>query len=368
MLPLLRAAHARGDEVVLVAPEGLRPLAAEAGLELTPIGQPTEEVIAPIRAQLPVLPQAEAARLGNVELFGRLATEAALPTIEQVVGAARPDLVLRDPCEHASVVAATRRSVAFATVAISLAEAEWGAVTMVEPVIDALAAGATDLVRRSPYVTAFPAALDPSPFPDTLRLRPDEPSPQPLTDWWPGDARPLVYLTMGTVLGHMDIAPTVLRTLVDAVATLPVRVLLTTGRAVDPAALGELPSNVHAEQWVTQADALAVASLVVCHGGSGTTFAALAAGLPVVVVPAFADQFANGRLVAASGAGRCVERPPSPTGQREPPGPDMIPAITAAVAATLDDPAAAAAAARIAADVAASAGPGDALEQLCAGG
>jgi UDP:flavonoid glycosyltransferase YjiC (YdhE family) len=52
---------------------------------------------------------------------------------------------------------------------------------------------------------------------------------------------------------------------------------------------------------------LAEASLVVSHGGSGTTLGALAAGLPLVVVPLFADQPPNARRVAEVGAGVVVE-------------------------------------------------------------
>jgi UDP:flavonoid glycosyltransferase YjiC (YdhE family) len=57
------------------------------------------------------------------------------------------------------------------------------------------------------------------------------------------------------------------------------------------------------EAWVDQVDALGAADLVVCHGGSGTVFGTLAAGLPLVVVPVLGDQFDNGRLVAGCGAG-----------------------------------------------------------------
>lgn len=77
--------------------------------------------------------------------------------------------------------------------------------------------------------------------------------------------------------------------------------LLTVGRRFDPSALGAVPGNVHVEGWVEQADALGAATLVVCHGGLGTVYAALAAAVPVVVVPAFADQFLNGRRIAAAG-------------------------------------------------------------------
>jgi MGT family glycosyltransferase len=93
------------------------------------------------------------------------------------------------------------------------------------------------------------------------------------------------------------------RLALDAVAELPVRVLLTGARDLD---LGVVPPNVHVEAWVPQADVLAYASAVICHGGSGTTLGALAAGLPLVVVPLFADQPYNATRIASVGAGVVV--------------------------------------------------------------
>jgi UDP:flavonoid glycosyltransferase YjiC (YdhE family) len=111
------------------------------------------------------------------------------------------------------------------------------------------------------------------------------------------------------VLGHMSIAPQVFRAAIDAVAELPVRVLLTIGHRLDVDALGAIPRTVHVEPWVDQAGVFAVADLVVCHGGSGTTYGALDAGLPLVLVPIFADQFENARHVAAAGAAVVVDAP-----------------------------------------------------------
>jgi UDP:flavonoid glycosyltransferase YjiC (YdhE family) len=56
-----------------------------------------------------------------------------------------------------------------------------------------------------------------------------------------------------------------------------------------------------------QARVLDHADLVVCHGGSGTALASLAAGVPLVMVPLFADQFENARRIAKTRAGRIVE-------------------------------------------------------------
>lgn len=46
---------------------------------------------------------------------------------------------------------------------------------------------------------------------------------------------------------------------------------------------------------------------VLCHGGAGTTFASLRAGLPTVIAPVAVDQFFWGRLVEDMGLGATVE-------------------------------------------------------------
>ena len=56
-----------------------------------------------------------------------------------------------------------------------------------------------------------------------------------------------------------------------------------------------------------QQDVLGHASAAVVHGGSGSTLGAIAAGVPLVVVPLFADQPQNARRVAEVGAGLAVE-------------------------------------------------------------
>jgi UDP:flavonoid glycosyltransferase YjiC (YdhE family) len=106
----------------------------------------------------------------------------------------------------------------------------------------------------------------------------------------------------------MSMAAKVYRVALRAVAEIHARVLLTVGRHFDVSQLDPIPGNVHVESWVDQAHVFAEAQVVVCHGGSGTTFGALGAGVPVVIVPLFADQFANSPKVTEAGAGIVVER------------------------------------------------------------
>jgi len=359
LVPFLTAARRRGDETLVIGPPAMRELVERAGFPFEAGGEPAEEQIAPIRERLPVAPRHEALVLGNRELFGRLAASAMLPAMERTCSQWRPDLVLRDPCEYASAVVAPRLGIRTAQVAISLAEGEAASIAAAAPALDEYRAGLPDELRASTYLTRFPASVDPSPFPATVRFRAADTAAEaasrtPLPDWWDGSDAPLVYLTFGTVLGYMTIAGDVYRTALRAVEGLDARVLLTVGRRFDPADLGPVLANVHVEAWIDQADVLSHADLVVCHGGSGTVFGALAAGVPMVTVPLFADQFENARRVAAAGAGRTVEPPDAPR-------------ITEAVEAVLATQAYRDAAERIAAEMAAAPTAEDVLGRLCGG-
>lgn len=308
LVPFLDVAVRRGHDVVVVAPPSMADAVEHSGHRFWPGGDVREEKIAPIREQLPVAPRRQAAVLANRELFGRLATAAMMPSMQRAFAAWQPDFVLREPCEYSSAVMAYRAGVAGAQVAVSLAGAEVGAIGLAAPVLEPLSTGVTGWLRALPYLSRFPASFDPSPFVTTIRYHdvraPRSPS---LPPWWEGLAdAPLVYVSFGTVLGYMSIARSVYRCVLEALRQVRARVLLTVGDHFDTTQLGEVASNVHVEEWVDQADVLPVADLVVCHGGSGTVLGALSAGVPLVIVPSFADQLINGRRVAEAGAGVLV--------------------------------------------------------------
>lgn len=332
LLPLLDAARAKGDETLVVAPPALAAMVAETGHPFAAGGEPPEHAVARIRERLPIAPALEASVLGNRELFGRLAATAMVPAMDRIVADWRPDLVLRDPCEYASAIVAKRRNISMAQVAIGLADVEWGSIDVAAPALEEHEPGLVDALRRSPYVSRFPSSMDASRFVDTRRFRETVVHKRgSVVDWWNGSRAPLVYVSCGTVLGHMSIAASVYTTMLEAVREIDVRVLLTVGRRFDRSSLGRIPSNVHVEPWVDQADIFPEADLVVCHGGSGTTFGALGAGLPVVVVPVFADQFANGQRIADSGAGVAVDTRRAPDGALQPVDLNDAPRITEAI-------------------------------------
>jgi UDP:flavonoid glycosyltransferase YjiC (YdhE family) len=214
---------------------------------------------------------------------------------------------VHETCEYASVIAAERYGIAHAQVAISAAVAEAGAQGLAAAALRPYGATIPDRLRASPYLTRFPTSMDPSPFPNTMRYRDGTKGESArLPDWWAGSELPLVYVTFGSVTGGMPLATSTYQVALRAVASLDARVLLTVGRAFDPWRLGPVTENVHVEPWVPQERVLPGAAVVVCHGGSGTTFGALAAGVPIVFAPLFADQPANARRVTAVGAGLIV--------------------------------------------------------------
>jgi UDP:flavonoid glycosyltransferase YjiC (YdhE family) len=107
----------------------------------------------------------------------------------------------------------------------------------------------------------------------------------------------VIYLTFGTAFGTAEL----LTTAIAGLARLDALVLVAAGRVpVDQ--LGSVPPNVTVRQWVPQAKLLQHADVVVHHGGSGTTLGALAAGVPQLVLPQGADQFANAEALRGAGA------------------------------------------------------------------
>jgi UDP:flavonoid glycosyltransferase YjiC (YdhE family) len=317
LVPFARAFERAGHELLFAGPPDLAGAVDGAGFEFWQFDPPPEDELGAVWGRVPELPPVEANEVVVGELFGRLNTTAALPRLREACEEWRPDVVLRDPNEYGSALAAELHSIPQARVAIGLASTEELGMGIAASAIDAIrkAEGLppdpdADRLRRAPYLSLFPPTLDEGAQPDTQRFHDpawDEP-PGELLDWWPGRERePLVYVTFGSVAGSFPQALPVYGVAMRAVAELPVRVLLTVGRELDLDALPPAPENVRVERWVPQQDVLGHAAAALVHGGSGSTLGALAAGMPLVVMPLFADQPQNARRVAEVGAGVAVE-------------------------------------------------------------
>ncbi|GAA4572279.1 glycosyltransferase [Planotetraspora kaengkrachanensis] len=154
-----------------------------------------------------------------------------------------------------------------------------------------------------PHIDICPPSLQDEDFlatADRIVLRPVPYSPPAALPARVGrhDSRPLIYLTLGTAFGTTEL----LTTAIEGLAMLDARVVVAAGR-VRPEQLGDMPADVTVRSWVPQAELLPHVDVVVHHGGSGTTLGALAAGVPQLILPQGADQFANADAVSAAGAG-----------------------------------------------------------------
>jgi UDP:flavonoid glycosyltransferase YjiC (YdhE family) len=124
----------------------------------------------------------------------------------------------------------------------------------------------------------------------------------------PAGDDPLVLVAMSS--GFQDQLGC-LRRIVEAMGTLPVRAVVTTGPALDPSAISP-PGNVTVLAAAPHRQVLDHAALVVTHGGHGTVMKALAAGVPMVVLHHGRDQADNAARVTARGAGVAVKRTATP--------------------------------------------------------
>ena len=110
--------------------------------------------------------------------------------------------------------------------------------------------------------------------------------------------RPMVYVTFGTLFNtNLDLFRLVLLALADE----PVDVVATVGRDQDPAELMPFPANARVERFIPQAELLPSCSVIVHHGGAGTTFGALAHGVPQVILPQGADNYEHAAACEQAG-------------------------------------------------------------------
>jgi MGT family glycosyltransferase len=122
--------------------------------------------------------------------------------------------------------------------------------------------------------------------------------------WDRDDPRPLVLASFST--NPWQSPPDALQQVLDALADLPLRVLLTTGGAVAPEALTP-PANAAVYGFVPHGAVLPQAALAITHAGHGSVMTALAHGVPLVCKPSLgADQPIIAARVEALGAGKAI--------------------------------------------------------------
>jgi UDP:flavonoid glycosyltransferase YjiC (YdhE family) len=269
----------------------------------------------------------------------------------------RPDLIVCDEVDFGAMIAAECARLPYASVLVTAA----GSFLRTE-----LLGAALNEVRAGyglppdPDLTMLSRHLVLSPFPPGFRdpahrlpatarpVRPAVADPLDAPAWL---ADRCVYLTLGTVF-NMESGDLFSRVLAG-LRELPVPLVVTVGRHIDPAEFGPQPDHVHVERYVPQAAILPRCAAVVSHGGSGSVVGALAYGLPSVLLPMGADQPLN--------AGRCAALGVSVVLDAVSVTPDEV---RGAVSTVLAEPGYRTAAARLRDEIAAMPGPDEAVHLL----
>jgi UDP:flavonoid glycosyltransferase YjiC (YdhE family) len=315
LLPLVRAAQRAGHDVVVASgAEGVAE-ARRRGLTTWDIGPSRAEADAAFRARVPDLGAIPAERR-MATVIGGMFGAAAFTRAAKLVPRAeewKPDLVVHPITELAGAVAAARTGARHAVHGLGplpVEAWEWFGARLGELSarwdVPELAATILDV----PYLDNCPPTLQADAvgaFRDRRSLRPTsgEVLPGERLPWdlagLPHDRS--LHLTLGTLFHG---ATEVFRTALAGLRELPVNVLVTAGPGSDPGRFGPQPPNVLITDFAPHALLLPHCAGLVTQGGASTIVAALCHGLPHLILPQGADQFANSATAAAAGVALVV--------------------------------------------------------------
>jgi UDP:flavonoid glycosyltransferase YjiC (YdhE family) len=315
LIPIARAARAAGHTVAFGGQPAMLPTVEAAGFTGFATGGDTLGT----QDRLPLL-ELDAEREDEAlrEGFARRTARDRARHVLALSAECRPDLIVCDEVDFGSVVAAEHYGVPYATVLVIAAGSFVRTELVAEPLNELRAElglppdpNLTMLRRYLVLAPVPPGYRDPGfPLPATAHpLRPvtlDPAAAAAVPPWRTvrPDA-PTVYFTLGTIFNTEsgDLFTRVLGGLRD----LPVNVVVTVGRHIDPAEFGPQPAHVHIERYIPQSLVLPHCDVVVSHGGSGSVIGALAHGLPMVLVPMGADQPHNAERCAQLGVGLALD-------------------------------------------------------------
>ncbi|MHC4569150.1 MAG: nucleotide disphospho-sugar-binding domain-containing protein [Planctomycetota bacterium] len=114
-------------------------------------------------------------------------------------------------------------------------------------------------------------------------------------------AKPLIYVSMGSS-GELAL----FKLIIDGLKGKDYRIVITTGEQFDISKLGELPANCFAIPLYPGTDICEEASIMINHGGSGSTNQAIMSTLPQISIPTTMEQQWNSDLVVRKGLGKQI--------------------------------------------------------------
>jgi UDP:flavonoid glycosyltransferase YjiC (YdhE family) len=163
---------------------------------------------------------------------------------------------------------------------------------------------AIELLRNAPLLSPdLPEFHRPhGSYPNWLPIGPlvSEP-PFPLPDWYDelADGTTNVYITMGST----GLLEPILRRGYDTLGRAPYRFIVTTGGQVSEEGMAMAPDNFRFARYAPGSKLLQHCAAMVFHGGNGTMYQALGAGVPMLALPSHLEQLVGSRVLEKEGFG-----------------------------------------------------------------
>jgi UDP:flavonoid glycosyltransferase YjiC (YdhE family) len=315
IVPLAWALRSAGHDVLVATPQNFTGTIAEAGLPVADGVLPEigfQQFMLHDRKGDPIPQPRDPAerRASSGRAWGRLSAYT-LDGVKSIVEGWKPDVIIADRTDYAGPMVAAHYGLPWI-------EHGWGVSDVVEYRPAAAAELAPELERLG---------LDGIPSPNLVlesgprSMVPDEGSGRGLDrvlmrfvpycnravvpPWAMAEHdKPRICVTLGSILpshGRRDFAGGMAHLMEE----LPKRTGAEVIVAVDDEVAERwkpLPEGVLAAGWMALPSVLPACDLVVHHGGPGSMFAGLVAGLPQLVLPQTGDQFANADRIASLGA------------------------------------------------------------------
>ncbi|WP_090051474.1 glycosyltransferase [Lentzea fradiae] len=310
LFPLARAFRDRGHEVAVLTAAGMAPVVEAQGLRHLPAGPLPDVLFAEVARRTGADPATAPTPEAVAEFFAGTRLDLTADEALAAAGDFRPDLVVADLCDFVGPLVAAAAGVPVATLAYG---------PPLPPVFtDAMEALARvrHEARGLPWqprkwlLDTWPPSMRSGEWRQPegwLALRP-EPFREPRAAEGPVLPAPVkhrVLVTFGTYFGD----PATLSPLVRALSTLDVEVVVTLGLLARADQFDVDRERVTFVGFTPMEDLLGGVDVVVTHGGAGTTAAALAKGVPLVVLPQGADQFLQAERTTAARTGIALDPP-----------------------------------------------------------
>lgn len=307
-----RVLRNRGHEILYTCQEAMLDVVASAGWRAETSGG-ASLLDRDKRRQLQCVDRDGEQRVVRTVFAGTIARER-VQRISELIERWRPDLLVCDELDFGAAIAAEAAGLPHAEVSVIAAGGFATAETIAAPLAELRSELGLTGEARPPELLLVPA-------PPSFREPGD---PLPATACFvrpsileevvavpggrvpaPPSARRHAYVTLGTIFPQEsgDLFARVLAGL----SSLQLEVTVTIGDAIDPTELGELPQAVRVERFLPSSEVLPLSDVIVSHGGSGTVVAALACGIPQVLLPIGADQPNNAERCEQLGVGSALD-------------------------------------------------------------